>query len=938
MALAVAAPVVDVVVGKVTNAAVDSVWRQIGYIWNYKTNIDDLRKQLLRLKAERESMLHIMDEATKNLEQIEDTATLWLKNADDAIEAAEELLKGNDTSAACFICCTPNLKARHQFSRKAKKETPVVTQVQQDRGSIYRISRPLDVQALEFVKNYEVLDSRMEALKYILGALKNDDVNLIGVYGLGGIGKTTLVKQQVVSQVKEEGVFKVVATADVTHSLDLSKIQQEIAYWLDLKLDIDSVEIRAAKLHARLMKEKNVLIVLDDIWEKIELGKIGIPNSDDHKGLKILMTSRDLNVLMRMNVQRHFQLQVLPEEEAWHLFQQKAGDLESSELQRIAAQVARRCAGLPVLIVAVATSLRGQELYEWSDALEHLQKFDDKGVDEQVYSALELSYKFLGDDQKSLFVLCSQLIAGAISMLDLVKYSKGLDLFRNCKTIRVLRNRLLKVVNDLKRSCLLHQDEGDIDTFKMHDVIHSFATVIAAKQHNVFTVASETELEEWPNNGTFELCTAISLPYCKIPDLPQVLECPKLESFILYNVDPSLEIPDMFFSRMKKLKLLDLSQVNLLPLPSSLCFPQNLQTLCLDSCVLEDISAIGKLNQLQVLSLIGSNIVQLPMEIKKLSRLQFLDLSKCQRLEVILPGILICLTKLEELRMLGSFVRWEGEGHTGKRNNASLSELKNLSNLINLEIHITDAKILPVDLLRGKFERFRILIGDSWDSSYDDYAGPKVLKLNDSVGFELERVRILLTETEDLHLDDLKAVENVIPKLERQGFPTLKHLHIQNCHEMQVIVDRTRMGNKIFFSSLESLSLLNLNKLENICVGPFASTSFSSLNKLKVGNCNALKNLFSFTMFRCLVQLQEMGVTHCEILKEIVAAGRYDDETIKMTQLHSLTLEDLPQLEGFCSPTNEASAHLSLADEFQNLFGKEVCSILLLQYIYVIKI
>ncbi|XP_065854644.1 uncharacterized protein [Euphorbia lathyris] len=921
--MAAASALADAVVGKVANEAVDSVWRHIGYIWNYKTNIDDLQHQLLKLKAERQSMLNSVDEAKRNGEEIEDTATIWLKSADKAIIAAEEILKGNDTSKkSCFMSCCPNLKVRHQFSRKAKKETPGVAYVQQERNFIHKISNRLDVQAMEPVKSYEVLESRMKVLKDITRVLKNDDVNLIGVYGLGGVGKTTLVKQQVVAQVKEEGIFKVVAIANVTHTWDLTRIQQEIADWLGLKFDIESTEVRAARLRARLKQEDKVLIVLDDIWEKIELEKIGILDKDEHEGCKVLMTSRDLNILLKMGVQRHFLLQVLQAEEAWQLFEKKAGDLKNSQLQSIAIEVTKRCAGLPVLIVAVATSLRDKDLYEWNDALEHLQKFDDKGVDEQVYSALELSYKFLGDEAKSLLLLCAQAGGSIINICDLVKYANGLGLFQRCTTIRVLRNRLLKVVNDLKRSCLLLEGD-DSDDVGMHDVVHSFATLIASKHHHVFTVASQTELEKWPEKDAFEQCTSISLPHCKIPYLPQVLECPKLESFIFYNDDPSLNIPDKFFSRTKNLKLMDLSDVNLLALPSSLGFLRNLQTLCLDYCVFKDISAIGQLNKLQVLSLIGSNIVQLPMEIRNLTRLQVMDLRDCRRFEVIPPDILICLAKLEELYMLGSFVQWEGEGHTGKRNNASLSELKTLSNLINLEIHVLDAKIMSADLFHGKLERFRIFIGDNWDSSCGNSDVSKILKLNLNAGFELERVKVLLIETEDLFLDDLKGVENVVPKLERQGFPKLKHLQIQNCHEMQVIIGWTGMVDIITFPSLESLSLLNLNKLEKICNRPFISSSFNNLKKLKVGNCNALKNLFSFAMFRCFVQLHEINVRQCEILKEIVAV-RYEDETIELTQLHTLTLEDLPQLEGFCSPTNEASAEILAVDEIENLFDKKI--------------
>jgi hypothetical protein len=136
-------------------------------------------------------------------------------------------------------------------------------------------------------------------------------------------------------------------------------------------------------------------------------------------------------------------------------------------------------------------------------------------------------------------------------------------------------------VDELKASCLLL--EGDKDgSVKMHDVVHSFAISVALRDHHVLTVADE--FKEWPANDVLQQYTAISLPFRKIPDLPAILECPNLNSFLLLNKDPSLQIPDSFFREMKELKILDLTEVNLSPLPSSLQFLENLQTLCLDHC------------------------------------------------------------------------------------------------------------------------------------------------------------------------------------------------------------------------------------------------------------------------------------------------------------------------------------------------------------------
>ncbi|KAF2307088.1 hypothetical protein GH714_024761 [Hevea brasiliensis] len=383
-------------------------------------------------------------------------------------------------------------------------------------------------------------------------------------------------------------------------------------------------------------------------------------------------------------------------------------------------------------------------------------------------------------------------------------------------------------------SCLLLEGDNH-EQVKMHDVVHSFAASIASKHHHVFTAAYQTELEEWPNKDFFEQCTSISLPYCYIPELPEVLECPKLNSFFMFDIF-SRKIPENLFSRMEELKVLDLTGMHLSPLPLSLQCLENLQTLCLDGCVLEDISAIGDLKQLQVLSFIQSTIVRLPSEVSKLTRLRLLDLSRCRKLEVIPPDVLSRLAQLEELYMGDGFVQWKGEGHDEPRNNAKLSELKLLSKLSTLEVHIMDANIMPKDLFSEKLERFRVFIGDVWDWR-GKYKTSRTLKLKLSTSALLERVKVLLMKTEDLYVDDLK-------------------------------------GN---------------------------------LRKLKVGNCNALRSLFSFSMFKGLEKLEKVDVSSCKIMEEIVVEEGEDDEKINLPKLRYLRLENLPQFISFCSRVKEAT-------------------------------
>ncbi|XP_058003639.1 probable disease resistance protein At4g27220 [Hevea brasiliensis] len=587
-----------------------------------------------------------------------------------------------------------------------------------------------------------------------------------------------------------------------------------------------------------------------------------------------------------MDVSRVFLLEVLQDKEAWHLFQKKVGDVKHPNL---AIEVAKRCTGLPILIVAVATALKNKQLFEWKNALDQLKRFDESEIDEKVASALKLSFNSLkGEEIKSLFLLCGMNVFYSYQVKDLLKYAVGLGLFKRSKTLEEARNRFYKYVSDLKASCLLLEGihNGQV---RMHDVVRNFAISVASTDHHVFNLAFDTVLE-WPSKDKLEQCTAIYLRQCEIPKLPAAYECPKLENSFISTAF----VTSIF---------------------------QNLETLCLDYCVLEELSAIGELSKLQILSLLDSTIVQLPRDIGKLTCLRLLDLSNCSSLEVIPPDVLSRLTRLEDLYMGCSFVQWEGEEHDAPRENANLAELKLLTNLVSLDIHIIDAKILPRDLFFEKLERFNIVIGDIWDWSWEEETS-RTLKLKLNTRIQLKSIKLLLTRTENLYLDDLKGVKNVICELNGLGFPELKHLHIRNSLDIHYIIDSIRLGPQVVFPRLESLILDHLINLEKICCDELEANSFSSLRKLNVKHCDSLKNLFSFSMAGGLARLEELNVSNCKLMEAIFAKEIGDDSgNITFPNLAELKLSSVSLEKIWCNQLIQLSPRLTIlkVDGCENL-------------------
>ncbi|XP_043814374.1 uncharacterized protein LOC110618951 isoform X2 [Manihot esculenta] len=881
--------------------------RHISYPFTYKSKVEKLHHESEKLKNRTVKLQQAVEEATRKGEEIYESVNKWLNDAGKAIEEAEECIKGKEPAKKrCFVGLCPDLKTRYQLSKKAEKKALAIHELANE-GDLDSISFRPTLQQIVAPSVYarEGLNSRELFLEKVMDALLDPDLNMIGVYGLGGVGKTTLAKQ-VHRKALEGKLFGVVAMVAVGQTPELRRIQSEIADILGLEFKSEEIPGRANRLYERLKKElekektelekeKKVLIILDDVWKKLDLNAVGIPFGDGFKGCKILLTSRRQDVLSReMGTQQEFKLDVLQDEEARSLFEITVAGAKDSELPPIAAEIAKKCAGLPLLLLTVATDLRNRELYAWNDKLNQLSEFDNEEIYSKVHAILESSYNNLcSNEVKSFFFLCGLIGQSNIEIQSLLKYVMGLSLFKNISTVQGARNKVYSLIDTLKAQSLLL--DGDMYGFvKIHDVVRDTALNIASREQHAFIVTSGMELVKFPNKG----CTRISLPYCDIENLPEGWECPKAEALFLFTEVFCLGIPHQFFKGIRNLEVVDFTGIHFVSLPLSLAFLSNLHTLCLHRCQLDDLAIIGDLKQLRVLSFANSYVVELPRQIEQLARLKVLDVSNCSKLKMIPANALSKLSELEELYMSNSFVEWEADG-----NNASLAELEKLSQLTTSEMQILDDKILPKHLFsNGRLQSFRILIGDNWDWD-DNYKTSRTLKLKLKTSIHSGYgIKVLLRETEDLCLDEVREAENLLYDIDGDGFPKLKHLRVQNNHAIQHIINSTKWAVCDAFPILESLILKNLIKLEKIYHGRLAAGSFNKLEILQVRNCQKLTYLFSLSAAKCLLQLQEMKVKDCPRMEAIVIdESENSNEVLEFNCLRSLNLRNLPNFRTFRS-------------------------------------
>ncbi|XP_017977014.1 PREDICTED: probable disease resistance protein At1g61310 [Theobroma cacao] len=428
--------------------------RHIRYVIIYKKNVDKFEEKLKMLIAKRASLQQEVDAADRNGEKIKADVQHWSNTVDKVINEDVKKMKDLEDKAKnkCFIGLCPNIKSRNQLSRKAEEGVATIDDLIQQcqfNGVGYRDVPEAILDASP--KDFETFKSREKVFNDIMEAIKDATINMIGLYGLAGMGKTSLVKE-VARQVQELKLFDSVVTVIMTQTPDIQNIQDQIAELLGLRLEDKSTVVRAHRLCERLKKGKKVLVVLDNVWKKLDLEEVGIPFGNQHKGCKILLTSRDQNVLSNgMDAEKTFSIGDLDDEEAWDLFRKMVGDsVESAELRSTAIEVAQRCARLPLAIATVARALRNKSLFAWEDALRQLQRPSSSnftGISADVYSAIELSYNHLESDElKQTFLLCT-LLRHDSSIDYLLQCAIGLGLINGVSTVKEARNRLLTLVS-----------------------------------------------------------------------------------------------------------------------------------------------------------------------------------------------------------------------------------------------------------------------------------------------------------------------------------------------------------------------------------------------------------------------------------------------------------------------------------------------------------
>ncbi|EOA33613.1 hypothetical protein CARUB_v10019764mg [Capsella rubella] len=822
---------------------------KVGYTHNLEKNLTALETTIAELKAKRDDLsTKLKREEDSGLQRLAEFQ-VWLDRVETIQKEVNDIFSARNVElqrlCLCGFCSKRLLSSYHY----GKSVFLTLGKVEKLKNKDFKeiTAQALTPDEVEELPLQPTIVGQEKMLKKAWKHLMEDGVGLIGMYGMGGVGKTTLLTQINNKLSENRHGFDYVIWVVVSKELQIGKIQDDIAQKVGLGEEEWKVKDKGQKaVHLfNFLKKKKFVLFLDDIWEKVELAEIGVPDPRSLKGCKVAFTTRSQDVCGRMGVENPMEVRCLEEADAFDLFQKKVGETTLGShpgIPEIASKVVKKCCGLPLALNIIGETMSCKKtVEEWRNAINVLNSYaaEFEGMVDKVLPLLKFSYDSLkGEHVKSCLLYCALYPEDAqIVKEELIEYWICEDIIDGSEGIEKAEDKGHEIIGSLVRASLLMEGDDKLGrgVVCMHDVVREMALWIASElgtQKEAFVVRAGVGLLEIPKVKNWNVVRKMSLRDNKIVNLDGSPECMELTTLLLGRgeygrISSELEkISSEFFSYMPKLVVLDLSgNENLSELPEG----------------------ISNLVSLQYLNLKATGIRCLPKKVlQELKKLIHLDLEYTSKLKSIV-GI-SDLYSLKVLKLRGSDLPWD------------LDTVKELETLKHLEILTINFNVTP------SLERFL--------SSPRLMSRTRFLKISDhfvsSPNRNLESTGISLSGSMDkLRVFSIEKCR--IPEIKigrRYSFLSLVGVYIRGCDSLKELTFLMFAPNLRVLGIFDAKDMEDIINRENACeCEESVNIPFQKLNFLRLGYLPKLKNIYwSPLPFPCLEKIE---VRNCPNLKKL---------------------------------------------------------------------
>ncbi|KAF3328204.1 putative disease resistance protein RGA3 [Carex littledalei] len=706
------------------------------------------------------------------------------------------------------------------------------------------------VQAKIFGRDIEV----REMLNFLVRSNNVSKIEVIGVIGMGGIGKT-MIAQHVYNDNEVLGYFDSRMWVCVRNQFDEIGITKELLEYVsdgipECNCRPTNFNVLQTTLEKKI-KSRRFLLVLDDVrddkkrnklieserWERLLL-----PLKSGEEGSKVIVTSQSREVAQLMDANHIIKLEPLRNDDCWSIIKDLALDganHDNTQFDSIGRKIAKKLKGLPLAAKVVARHLKDKkDVTEWGEILRRNNIWDE------IMPILALGFHHLPVHLQRCFAYCSIFPKGWLFELEQIVHLWMAQGFIQQQSKRRMEDIGREYMNYLfQRSFFDIQKKGFVTYYVMNDLMHDLAEYVSLDEC--------FRIEEGDTQNIPYTVRHLSIQVCCISRLNEMTRYKNLRTLILFGGMPSSfdsTILEDIIKGLRSIRVLDLSPCKLEKFPDGLAKCFHIRYLNLSSTTTVFPEFLYKLYHLQVLNLLGCRFKILPYNINNLVNLRHLIAGHHVIASIEKVGRLKCLQTLPTFKVskeLGCQINQLSD----MRELQGTLHIKNIENIENSD----EARMAMLDQkehitgLQLTWESVRSNVDEQRENEVLERLRPhQNLGRLDIVGWMgtkspswIGSSTVWLENLEVLYISGCKAWESLPPLGQ---LPLLKILWLQRMQTVKNVGPEVYGNSTEVFPWLQELVLDEIPELENWSWNK-ETLRMPNLHSIIVKDCNKLEEI-----------------------------------------------------------------------------------------------